>query len=66
MEEVFLAKVEKWKSVIDFVGIKQNNLMESNPGDGKACKLKAFVALPEIFANARKNLGDSNGFKTND
>lgn len=52
----FLAKVEKWKSVIDFVGIKQNNLMESNPGDGKACKLKAFVALPEALLMPEKIL----------
>lgn len=40
--------------------------MESNPGDGKACKLKAFVALPEALLMPEKNLGDSNGFKTND
>lgn len=28
--------------------------MESNPGDGKACKLKAFVALPEALLMPEK------------
>lgn len=29
--------------------------MESNPGDGKACKLKAFVALPEALLMPEKS-----------
>lgn len=28
--------------------------MESNQGDGKACKLKAFVALPEALLMPEK------------